>query len=229
MRNFRGPYFCAAGRILIVGQRSQFRSPSRGRATASSKRPVKRSGALRGLKRELSGSRLSRRLGFHALFPGTNTACMAASRMASKPCVRSRPSVKARSIVHIQGLLRSRSVLNSAIRPTIYSPATIRIARDFPSAVAVDRSRPGVLTPFERSPSVSRSRAAASSTDVHRSSFLPPCNITGEEWVYASVAGRSSPVSTRNRPGLPRASLMPIRCRMAFARLPKKLGGWRSS
>ena len=59
--------------------------------------------------------------------------------------------------------------------------------------------------------------------------FRQSCNITGEEWVYASVAGRSSPVSTRNRPGLPRASLMPIRCRMAFARLPKKLGGWRSS
>jgi hypothetical protein len=50
-------------------------------------------------------------------------ACIASSRVASKPCTGSWPSLKARAIDHTQGLLWCRRELDSVIRPTICASA----------------------------------------------------------------------------------------------------------
>ena len=57
------------------------------------------------------------------------------------------------------------------------------------------------------SSSVRRPTEKKPSKGLRPAVFRQSCNITGEEWVYASVAGRSSPVivgwSTRNLPACP--------------------------
>ena len=109
-------------------------------------------------------------------------ACIAASRVASKPCVGCRPSWKARSTDHTQGLLWSRRAFTARSGRTISSSAitSTSYCRDFPSStVVVDRSRPCAPHP------VVRSQRTRSRHRIARPSLFP--SLAGSDLVQIEL------------------------------------------